>query len=161
MQRSSLHNPYPVIEKDGVLSFGGNQAWSDSAVMRKCGCGVIGGTDLLLYLSLHKDICRTELFQEAYLENGILELPEYMSYVNYFRKKYLPVIPHFGMAGWMLVLGLNRYFRHERIRPVSYTHLDVYKRQACGKSGGRKRRRYCHIYGKSHGGFHEDPLYHN
>ncbi|POP36169.1 hypothetical protein C3R19_21330, partial [Blautia producta] len=71
MQRSSLHNPYPVIEKDGVLSFGGNQAWSDSAVMRKCGCGVIGGTDLLLYLSLHKDICRTELFQEAYLENGI------------------------------------------------------------------------------------------
>ena len=79
MQRNSLHNPYPVIEKDGTLSFGGNQAWSDSAVMRKCGCGVIGGTDLLLYLSLHKDICRTELFQEAYLENGILELPEYLN----------------------------------------------------------------------------------
>lgn len=116
MQRSSLHNPYPVIENDGTLSFGGNQAWSDSAVMRKCGCGVIGGTDLLLYLSLHKDICRTELFKEAYLENGFLELPEYMNYVNYFRRKYLPVIPHFGMAGWMLVLGLNRYFRHERIR---------------------------------------------
>jgi len=90
MQRSSLHNPYPVIENDGTLSFGGNQAWSDSAVMRKCGCGVIGGTDLLLYLSLHKDICRTELFKEAYLENGILELPEYMNYVNYFRRKYPP-----------------------------------------------------------------------
>ena len=25
------------------------------------------------------------------------------------------MIPHFGMAGWMLVLGLNRYFSHERI----------------------------------------------
>ena len=115
MQRENLHNPYLVVEKDGCLSFGGNQAWSESALMRKNGCGVIGGTDLLLYLNLHKKLCRAKIFDEIHAVNGILDLPDYMNCVNYFRKRYLHIIPFFGMAGWMLSGGLNRYFRKERI----------------------------------------------
>ena len=44
-----LKNQYPAVERAGVLSYGGNQTWSENPVIRKCGCGVIGSLDLLLY----------------------------------------------------------------------------------------------------------------
>lgn len=115
MKKSCLRFPYPVVERDGSLSYGGNQSWFDSWIIRKSGCGAVAGTDVLLYLSLHKESCATEVFREAEFSNGILELEEYKDYVNYMRRHYFPIIPKFGMTGWMVVLGLNRYFRKNRI----------------------------------------------
>ena len=83
MKRYSLHNPFLVVENGGDLSYGGNQNWSKSKTVQKCGCGAIGGTDLLLYLSLNKERCRTEVFKQAKDSNGILELEEYLQYVDY------------------------------------------------------------------------------
>ena len=109
MKRYSLHNPFLVVENGGDLSYGGNQNWSKSKTVQKCGCGAIGGTDLLLYLSLNKERCRTEVFKQAKDSNGILELEEYLQYVDYMRKRYLFLFPHFGMPGWVLAGGINRY----------------------------------------------------
>ena len=36
---------------EGKLSYGGNQQSADSAMIGKCGCGIIAATDTLLYLS--------------------------------------------------------------------------------------------------------------
>lgn len=109
MKRYRLCNPFPSIEKEGSLSYGGNQNWSSSKTIRKCGCGVIAGTDLLLYLDLNKQRCRTKFFEEVQDSNGIIEREQYLKYVHKMRRDYLPLIPHFGMPGWVLVVGLNAY----------------------------------------------------
>lgn len=109
MKRYRLCNPFPSIEKEGSLSYGGNQNWSSSKTIRKCGCGVIAGTDLLLYLDLNKQRCRTKFFEEVQDSNGIIEREQYLKYVHKMRRDYLPLIPHFGMPGWVLVVGLNVY----------------------------------------------------
>ena len=109
MKRYRLCNPFPSIEKEGSLSYGGNQNWSSSKTIRKCGCGVIAGTDLLLYLDLNKQRCRTKFFEEVQDSNGIIEREQYLKYVHKMRRDYLPLIPHFGMPGWVLVEYARRY----------------------------------------------------
>ena len=47
-----------VVLKDGRLSYGGSQRWSDSPVLRGYGCGVIAALDLLLYLARQRTDCR-------------------------------------------------------------------------------------------------------
>ena len=94
MKRYRLCNPFPSIEKEGSLSYGGNQNWSSSKTIRKCGCGVIAGTDLLLYLDLNKQRCRTKFFEEVQDSNGIIEREQYLKYVHKMRRDYLPLIPH-------------------------------------------------------------------
>lgn len=68
--------------------------------MQQVGCGVIAAVDFLLYFSLHKNKIREE---------------NYLRYVNYVRHRYLPLIPKFGMPGYLLPIGLNRYFRKNRL----------------------------------------------
>lgn len=115
MNTGRLKHPYIAVMKDGDLFYGGNQSWSKGVILKKYGCGVIAGTDLLLYLSLHKDYCRSKEFKGEDIENGILDFDRYLETVKKMRRKYFPVIPGFGMPGWLLVMGLNRYFRRNRI----------------------------------------------
>ena len=59
-------------------------------------------------------------------------------------KKWLAVAGLLAVCA-VLVFGISRVLYHE---PVSYTHLDVYKRQGRGTGGGRGagtgRRRHEH-----------------
>lgn len=50
MEEHTLKGEYISVLKDGRLSYGGSQRWSDSPVLRGYGCGVIAALDLLLYL---------------------------------------------------------------------------------------------------------------
>lgn len=109
-----LKYPYVTVMHENRLSYGGSQSWSESPVMRKYGCGVIAGTDVLLYLSLHKEYCRASDFKEKN-QSGILDKTEYLEMVKRMRRKYFPVIPGFGMPGWLLAVGMNRYFHAHRI----------------------------------------------
>ena len=54
MKTIRLKYPYVAVMKDGKLSYGGNQSWFQGKILKKYGCGVIAGTDVLLYLNLHK-----------------------------------------------------------------------------------------------------------
>lgn len=115
MVSEKLRYPYIAVNKDGKLHYGGSQSWSMSKIMQKYGCGVIAGTDLLLYLDLHKTYCRgMEAETEAY-ENGALKEEEYLHLVQKMRVRYFPLIPGFGMPGWLLALGINFYFLKNRI----------------------------------------------
>ena len=110
-----LKHTYIQVQQNGKPSYGGNQAWGQDAAMRKYGCGVIAGADLLLYLSLHKKYCfgTGEFPNET--DTGNIEEKAYENFVQGMRRRYFPVIPGLGMPWWMLVLGLNRYFWKNRI----------------------------------------------
>lgn len=109
-----LKYPYVAVMKDGSLSYGGNQSWFPGNGIKKYGCGVIAGTDVLLYLSLHKEYCRGQEFREED-NNGICEEERYQELVRSMHRRYFPVIPGFGMPGWFLSAGMNHYFRRNRI----------------------------------------------
>lgn len=115
MSAGRLKYPYVAVMKENQLFYGGNQSWGKSVTLRKYGCGVIAGTDLFLYLGLHKEYCRgKELAIEKY-ENGIFEAEEYMEIIKRMRRKYFPLLPGFGMPGWLLAAGINYYFRRNKI----------------------------------------------
>ena len=115
MNTGRLKHPYIAVMKDGELFYGGSQSWAASRTMQKYGCGVIAATDLLLYLSLHKEYCGSREFTGEEYENGILEAGEYMETAGRMRRRYFPVVPGFGMPGWLLSAGINHYFRKNRI----------------------------------------------
>lgn len=108
-----LKHPYLCISRSG-LSYRGSQTWCVSKTVHRSGCGLIAGTDLLLYLHRNHPACSSPLTCACEGEEP-LSFAQYHRLVQEIRKKYLPVIPHFGMNGWMLTGGLNRYFRNHHI----------------------------------------------
>ncbi|MGN1142364.1 MAG: hypothetical protein ACI4TF_14290 [Oliverpabstia sp.] len=111
-----ISNPYPAIEKDGKLSFGGNQSWLPQPYLQKVGCGLIASTNLLLYLDRYGIGCEEKEIDNISKEKSLYTLDEYNSYAEGLNKKYFPVIPGIGMIGWIMVWGLNRYFRKHRMK---------------------------------------------
>ena len=114
MKMVRLRYPYIAVMKDGGLSYGGDQGWFSGSLLKKYGCGVIAGTDALLYLSLYKDYCHGREFDQEE-GNGIWEEDRYRELVREMHRRYFPVIPGFGMPVWFLAAGMNRYFRKNRI----------------------------------------------
>lgn len=115
MKRCSLRYPYFSIKIQNEQSFGGSQTWSTSSIMRKYGCGVVGMADVLLYLGLHKTSYETDLLYGMLREDGLLSYPRYERYLIKMRRRYLSIIPGFGVPGFFLPLAMNRYFRHYHI----------------------------------------------
>ena len=107
-----LKHPYPSVDREGG-SYGGSQLWSDRPNVQRCGCGLVAGTDLLLYLHLTRQDCRSTLFRGVPMEGAISER-RYRLVMERVERSYLPLLPLLGMNGWMLTGGLNRYFRKEK-----------------------------------------------
>ena len=108
-----LKHPHLQVRRRG-LSYGGSQTWFTQRVTNRSGCGLIAGTDLLLYLHRNHPGCDSPLFGD--MEAGpSVSFAQYHRAVQEIRKRYLFVIPHFGMNGFMLTRGLNRYFRKNHI----------------------------------------------
>lgn len=103
MPAHALKNEFIIVCKDGFMSYGGNQVWSENAVIRKCGCGVISSLDLLLYLGRYH--CGGQA-QEV----RPIPLNEYDRMCIELSRRYLPLLPPFGTNGAALALGLNRVF---------------------------------------------------
>ena len=98
-----LKNEYISVRKDGAVSYGGNQVWSENAVIRKCGCGVIGSLDLLLYLARYHSGGQPG-------EDWPIALESYDRMCSALSRRYLPLLPPFGTNGVALALGMNRVF---------------------------------------------------
>lgn len=112
MKTVRLRSAYIAVMKERQLSYGGNQSWAAQKTIRKYGCGVIAGTDLLFYLHIHKEYCHGREFLSA---QGVQDFYGYMELVRTMKRKYFPLIPGFGISGWFLCLGVNRYFIRNRI----------------------------------------------
>lgn len=104
----TIKHSYLQIETQNGISHGGNQKWFFQKFLQTSACGVIGAADVLLYLD------GKEQMTEA----------EYMKFAKLLWKKYLPVIPGFGMNGLTLMIGINRYFRKNRMPYRAYWCLN-------------------------------------
>lgn len=105
-----LKNEYISVEKEGIFSYGGNQQWSEDPVIRRCGCGVIGSLDLLLYLGRYH--CPAGKQPAA---AGPVPLREYDRLCTGLSRRYLPLLPPLGTNGVALACGLNLIFRKYRL----------------------------------------------
>ena len=110
---AELKHPYISVCCGEGTSYGGSQTWAKSAFVKRCGCGLIACTDLLLYLHQNQAGCRTPLFEEI-SRDGPVSVEGYFRCADHLRKTCLPIIPYFGMNGLMVTSGLNFYFRKNK-----------------------------------------------
>ena len=110
---AKINNIYPGVLKNGHVSYGGNQMWSDNASIRKCGCGLVAALDATIYLSrFHGGGGR---LLAVIPPNAPTPLPSYNELLIRLWKKYLPVVPPVGINHAVLTFGLNRLLHDEHI----------------------------------------------
>ena len=103
-----LKHPYISVVKDNVRSYGGSQNWSARWDLRRCGCGAVAMTDLILYLKRHHSCDGPDLPDPVPLE-------DYDRLCSSLQLKYLPMLPPVGITGLSLAAGLDLYFRIHKI----------------------------------------------
>lgn len=106
-----LEHIFNSYEKNGKIYYGGSQMLSPDKMFRKCGCGIVAAADLFLYLHRYHKGCRCSMF-DCFKEEIISVdkfLPLYKSLRSYFT-----LIPHLGISGIMLALGINAFFLHNK-----------------------------------------------
>ena len=85
-----------------VEYYGGDQGWLETKTAKEYGCGVIAFANVV--------ITHDRVTDKA--NPGILKVDKarYMQVAESIRKKFLPVIPKFGISGIELAIGANAYF---------------------------------------------------
>ncbi len=110
-EKAKLQHPYPSVGG----SYGGSQSWFQDKNMVQGGCGVVAAGDVLLYLGMYRKECRTEEMHGLFYGDGSISRSRYEWYLKRLRRRYLPILPRLGMPYWVLILGLNLYFRRYQI----------------------------------------------
>ena len=100
-----LKSAYPAIPLATGLSYGGSQMWSDSATIRKCGCGIVAANDVLLYLQ--------RKHQSLYSEMPDQET--YCAQLKTLQHTCFPILYPSGINGLLMVHGLNKLFRKKSL----------------------------------------------
>lgn len=111
----SLQHPYISVTVHSGKSYGGGQQYSENVMVRRCGCGIIAATDLLLYLS------RWHLSEPATVFDGLAQedpipLSVYNDCILWMNRHYFPMIPYAGINGVMLMAGLQKFFLDYKLR---------------------------------------------
>lgn len=96
-----------LIETERRLAYGGNQSWFPKKYLKRSGCGVSSGANVLLYLLGKRQLSKVQ----------------YIDFCESLWKSYLPVIPYFGMNGVMLMAGINCYFRKHQMPYRAYWRI--------------------------------------
>ena len=105
-----LTHAYPGVLFPGGSSYGGSQKWLESAVMQRCGCGVVAVLDLVRYLHLYHPAMKTPFFTGV---QDMTALPKtvYDLCTQRMRRSFVPILYPVGTTGISLAAGLNRYFK--------------------------------------------------
>ena len=109
-----LKHPYISVDTDNEPSYGGSQMRSASTTVQKCGCGIIAAFDTILYLSRWHPECFISEFSDM-LSLSSLPIEKYNEYISKLKKTYFPIIPHAGMNGLTLMVGMNLFFKRHRL----------------------------------------------
>lgn len=99
-----------AVDNNGLLTYGGSQLLSDSAVIKKCGCGVVAAADLFIYAHRFRVGCHCDMFEGLGRVLGV-PLKEYNNVLHALSRRYFPLTPPFGINGLGLVCGMNLYFK--------------------------------------------------
>lgn len=87
--------------------------WSESAAMKRCGCGAIGASDVILYLVKYHSEC-SDADLPAELLTDVIPESSYDAFARKLSQRYMPLIPPFGMNGLTLAAGMEIFFlRHK------------------------------------------------
>ena len=98
----SLAHPYISVRSGAMQSFGGNQNWSARWDLRRCGCGAVAMTDLIVYLKRSHGCDGPDLPEPIPLET-------YDRLCSRLQLKYLPMLPPVGINGISLAIGISAY----------------------------------------------------
>ena len=83
----------------------------ESETIRRFGCGAVAMMDLVRYLHLYHDGCKTDLFTG--ISNGrAMPRKLYNLCIQRVCRRYLPIMPYIATNGFFLSSGINAYFRH-------------------------------------------------
>ena len=116
-----LQHPYIAVKTPFGLSYGGNQGWSEGN-LRRCGCAVVAGLDLMLYLCRWHNVPEAPKLRALIASNPISQ-EDYTRALRYMTANYLPTIPHFGINGLMLAAGVNLFFLKNKLPYRAYWGL--------------------------------------
>lgn len=105
---TGLKNPCVCLIGPDGTDYGGSQRLLSSAVLRRCGCGIVAAADLLIYLSLYHGLS-TPLTDDIFVPE--MSVRRYNDLCSRLSRSWLPVIPGLGKTGPALSLGLNSLFR--------------------------------------------------
>ena len=89
-----LQHRYPSADWEPGGSYGGNQTRSAKPRIRRCGCGAIAMTDLLLYVTRHRGWHAPALVQEA-AACSTVPAAVYDRCCRRLQRTYLPMLPDF------------------------------------------------------------------
>lgn len=110
MAEHRLRHAVCAVDNNGLLTYGGSQLLSDSAVIKKCGCGVVAAADLFIYVHRFRVGCHCDMFEGLGRVLGV-PLKEYNNVLHALSRRYFPLTPPFGINGLGLVCGMNLYFK--------------------------------------------------
>ncbi len=105
-----LCHPWPAVDWARGGSFGGSQSRSAKWLIRKCGCGAVAMTDLVIYLARHHS-CSGSPSVLSLARQDPMGAADYDACCCSLQKKYLPAVPPFGINGLVLTAGINAYFQ--------------------------------------------------
>ena len=105
----SLQRPYISVALQTGRSYGGAQQFSENAMIRRCGCGIVAATDLLLYLCRQNAPDDIPVFHKL-LQEDPLPLSTYNDCILWMNQHYFPMIPYAGINGLMLMAGMQKFF---------------------------------------------------
>lgn len=110
MTSATLQHRLPAVTEDGMRYAGGSQLLLQGSA-RGVGCGLVGAACLLQYLTLYHGLPVSD-FPE--LASETLEADCFRHLCRRLQRRYLPLIPHFGINGLGLAFGINLFFRHRK-----------------------------------------------
>lgn len=110
MAEHRLRHAICAVDDNGRLTYGGSQLLSESAVIQKCGCGVVAAADLFIYAHRFRVGCECAEFDKF---GRALPVPlgDYNSVLRVLCRRYFPLTPPFGINGLGLVCGMNLFFK--------------------------------------------------
>ena len=114
---TEIKNSYVCVLNGSEPSYGGSQMRSPDKSIARCGCGGVAALDLLLYLVRYHCADSVPELMSARQDGASLVLSNerYQRLLKQLIRKYLPVIPPFGMNGVTLAAGVNLFFHHHKM----------------------------------------------
>ncbi len=105
-----LKHPYPAVQGKFGPCYGGCQTHMSKKALRHCGCGLVCGLDLLLYLHRFRPGCAVPLLA---CDDPALPMAtqEYEEKISALRRRWLPIVYPLGTSGLALAWGLSAFFR--------------------------------------------------
>lgn len=91
------------VKKENQIYYGGDQKWFSKARNQNMGCGIIAAANLITCIECISD------------KRYAVEFEDYMNLAEILGRKYIYVLPKFGINGVFLSLGINWYFKKNNI----------------------------------------------